>query len=223
MAAEIIVVDDDPIAGSLTTEILADAGYRMLLISESVKAMAAIKANRPRLCVLDILMPGIDGMTLCKMIKEDPETKNIRIIIVSGKSFQAEKDRAMRLGADTFVEKPYNVDTFAQGVATLIGPPDGGPAEPEPAAAAPEAQAAAGAPAGATLKVKFWGTRSGALQSPSKYGSHSPCITVEAGNDLYILDAGTGLIPLGQELVAKRTHKELWLMLTHFHANHVNG
>src|SRR5438105_3539731 len=83
MAAEIIVVDDDPIAGTLTSEILADAGYRMLLINESTKAMAAIKANMPRLCVLDILMPGIDGITLCKMIKEDPVTKPIRIIIVS--------------------------------------------------------------------------------------------------------------------------------------------
>lgn len=215
MAAEIIVVDDDPIAGTLTTEILADAGYRMLLINESTKAMAAIKANMPRLCVLDILMPGIDGITLCKMLKEDPQTKAIRIIIVSGKSFQAEKDRAIRLGADIFVEKPYNVDTFAQGVTNLIGPPAGGPAEPEPLLEA-------AAPAD-ILTVKFWGTRSAALNSPSKYGSRTPCVTIQAGKDFFILDAGTGLIPLGKELVAKRTHKELWLLLTHFHPNHVDG
>lgn len=215
VAAEIIVVDDDPIAGTLTTEILADAGYRMLLISESVKAMAAIKANRPRLCVLDILMPGIDGITLCKMIKEDPETRGTRIIIVSGKSFQAEKDRALRLGADQFVEKPYNVDTFAQGVTNLIGAPAGGPAEPEPAPP-PEAPAA-------TLKLKFWGTRSAPLSAPSRYGTRTPCVTVESGRDFYILDAGTGLLTLGQELVAKRNHLELWLLLTHFHPNHTDG
>lgn len=215
MGAEIIVVDDDPIAGTLTSEILADAGYRMLLIHESVKAMAAIKAHKPRLCVLDILMPGIDGITLCQMIKEDPETKAIRVIIVSGKSFQVERDRATRLGADLFVEKPYNVDTFAQGVGNLIGPPSGEPAGPEPAPA--EA-----APA-AVLTLKFWGTRGATLNSPSKYGSRTPCVTLQAGNDFFILDAGTGLVPLGRELVAQRSHKELWLLLTHFHPNHVDG
>jgi len=215
MGAEIIVVDDDPIAGSLTTEILADAGYRMLLVNESTKAIAAIKANRPRLAILDILMPGIDGITLCKMIKEDPEIQSTRVIIVSGKSFQAEKDRAIRLGADIFVEKPYNVDTFAQSVQNLIGAPSGGPAEPEPAA-----QAAAPA---SPITLRFWGTRNAALAAPSKYGVRTPCVTLEAGKDFLILDAGTGLVPLGQELVAKRSHKELWLFLTHFHPNHVEG
>src|ERR1039457_2388673 len=106
MGLEILIVDDDPIGGSLTNTLLKEAGYETQLISDSRKVMAEVHAQRPGLVVLDILMPGIDGLTLCHMIKQDPALSDTKIIMVSGKAFQAEKERAMRYGANLFIEKP---------------------------------------------------------------------------------------------------------------------
>ena len=120
---EVIVVDDDPLAGGLMTDVLEEAGYTVQWINESAKAIAAIKAGMPRLVVLDILMPGIDGMTLLKTIKEDPQIKDIKCVMVSGKAFQADQDRALRMGASGFITKPYSPDTVAKSIANLVGPP----------------------------------------------------------------------------------------------------
>src|ERR1035437_9459816 len=117
MATQVIVVDDDPIVGSLTLELLKDAGFDARLIVDSLKAQDEIRRDQPALVVLDILMPGIDGLTLLHRLKSDPETAKIRAIIVSGKSFEAEKTRARQYGAELFIEKPYDVDSFGAQVA----------------------------------------------------------------------------------------------------------
>ncbi len=69
MAAQIIIVDDDPLVGGLTLELLTDAGYQARLIQDSLKAQDIIKAEKPALVVLDILMPGLDGLTLLHRLK----------------------------------------------------------------------------------------------------------------------------------------------------------
>src|ERR1700692_4819270 len=120
MATQVIVVDDDPIVGSLTLELLKDAGFEARLIQDSLKAQDEIKREQPSLVVLDILMPGIDGLTLLHRLKSDPLTKKIRAIVVSGKSFAAEKTRALQYGAALFIEKPYDVDSFGAQVTALM-------------------------------------------------------------------------------------------------------
>jgi two-component system alkaline phosphatase synthesis response regulator PhoP len=127
MGIEIIIVDDDPLAGTLMNDVMTEAGFKTLLVNDSLKALPTIKAEKPRLTILDILMPGIDGLTLCKMIKEDPETKDTRVIIVSGKAFQPDMDRAQRLGAELFITKPYDTNTVTTMIVNLIGPPGASP------------------------------------------------------------------------------------------------
>ena len=113
---DIIVIDDDPMVGELSRDLLTDEGYSVLLVQESLQALPAIKANMPRLIVTDIMMPGISGMDICKTVKNDPGLKHIKIIVVSGKSQEAEKQRAFQFGADFYLQKPYNVETFSKTV-----------------------------------------------------------------------------------------------------------
>ncbi|PIR18540.1 MAG: hypothetical protein COV48_06935, partial [Elusimicrobia bacterium CG11_big_fil_rev_8_21_14_0_20_64_6] len=120
MGAQIIIVDDDPLVGGLTLELLNDAGYTSRLIQDSLKAQDIIKAEMPKLVILDILMPGLDGLTLLHRLKSDPATEPIRAIVVSGKSFEAEKQRAAQYGAEAFIEKPYDVDLFGQTVKEIM-------------------------------------------------------------------------------------------------------
>ena len=122
MGARIIVVDDDPLVGELSSSLLRDAGHDVQLIDDSFKALEAIKAQPPAVAVLDILMPGLDGLTLLHRLKSDPETEPIRAIIVSGKSFEAEKQRAAQYGAEAFIEKLTHEDVFDAPIVTEVKP-----------------------------------------------------------------------------------------------------
>ncbi len=217
MGTKIVVVDDDPLVGELTTTLLQDAGLETLLINSSVKALEIIKTDPPAMAILDILMPGIDGLTLCHRLKSDPATKGIKVVMVSGKSFQADRKRAKDYGADAFIEKPYNVDTFAARIQELLAgkavAPDTAPAAD---AAMPEGK----------LSIAIRGCRSLSPSqggAASRYGRETSCVTLQIADHLFILDAGSGIVPLGKELTSAGQPKELRLLLTHFHEDHVEG
>ena len=220
MPAQIIIVDDDPLVGGLTLELLTDAGYSARLIQDSLKAQDIIKAEKPALVILDILMPGLDGLTLLHRLKSDPETQAIRAIIVSGKSFEAEKQRAAQYGAEAFIEKPYDVELFAQKVNELMKKEG---VEPRKIARPPSEPA----PVPRTeIKAVVWGCRStSSAVSPvvTRYGKHTSCVSVETTSHIFVFDAGSGISLLGNELMKSGKHKEIWLFLTHFHHDHVEG
>lgn len=231
MPDQIIIVDDDPIIGALSLELLRDAGYSTRLLTESLNAQDIIKAEKPTLIILDILMPGLDGMTLLHRLKSDPATETIKAIIVSGKAFEAEKQRAAQYGAEAFIAKPYDVDLFAQQVSEIM---DAAGAAPKKTARLPSAPAPI---ARAELKATVWGCRSAgerSIFSPleesgaetaavTRYGKHTACVSVETPSHLFVFDAGSGLGLLGSELQKSGKHKEIWIFLTHFHPDHVEG
>jgi len=218
MPAKVIIVDDDPIAGGLSRDLLTEGGFDAELITESLLALDRVKKDHPQLVILDILMPGVDGLTLCHQITTDPALKDIRVIVLSGKSFEADKDRARKFGASLFIEKPYSVDTFVQQIQEVLSRP----ADEAPAGKATELESLSAASGPLTLKI--WGCRGGgaALSGPSRYGRRTSCVSLDTGEHLLVFDAGTGLIDLGKELEAK-PRPELWLFMTHFHADHTEG
>jgi CheY-like chemotaxis protein len=220
MAAQVIVVDDDPIVGGLTLELLQDAGFTATLIQDSLKAQAAIKAEKPQLLVLDILMPGLDGLTLLHRLKSDPDTAAIPAIVVSGKSFEADKQRAAQYGAEAFIEKPYDVDNFAAKVTEIMKKQG---AEPKKVARAPMEPAPVPR---AELKVVVWGARSqSSAVSPvvTRYGKHTCCVSVELPSAMIVFDAGSGLTLLGNDLQKSGKHKEIFVFLANFKPDHAEG
>ena len=226
-----LVVDDDPMVGELSRDLLTDGGYKVMLLQDSMEAIATIKAHMPRLVVTDIMMPGVSGMDICKAVKADASLRHIKIIVVSGKSYQVEKQRAFQFGADFFLQKPYNVDTFFQTVKSIL---DGTPASPSqvPSAPAPEiiredlSPKASDLEAG-QLRLTVWGARGLAPQlptSPSRYGRQTSCVSVETKDHIFIFDAGTGIVELGKEISEKkRYYKDIWICLTHYHLDHIIG
>lgn len=220
MGAQIIIVDDDPLVGGLTLELLTDAGYAARLIQDSLKAQDIIRAEKPALVILDILMPGLDGLTLLHRLKSDPETQPIRAIVVSGKSFEAEKQRAAQFGAEAFIEKPYDVEQFAQKVNEIMKKQG---VDPRKIARAPSEPAPI---VRSEVKAVVWGCRStSSAVSPvvTRYGKHTSCVSVETPSNIFVFDAGSGISLLGNELMKSGRHKEIWLFLTHFHHDHVEG
>lgn len=212
METQVIVVDDDPIVGSLTLELLQDAGIQAGLIQDSLQAQERIKKERPLLVILDILMPGIDGLTLLHRLKSDPETRGIRAIVVSGKTFDTEKERAKQYGAEEFIEKPYDVEGFAAKIKAILAEA-GAPAAPPAPTPAARARAA--------LPVKVWGFRAPGAPAGSRRGTRTSCVSVELPGALIAFDAGTGLQALAEQALAGR--RELWLFLANLRPERVGG
>lgn len=210
MPVEIVIVDDDPLVGGLSNDLLTDTGYTTTLVRDSHLAMKTIEEAQPRLVILDILMPGIDGLTLLHTIKNSETLKHIKAIVVSGKSFAPEIERAKEYGAELFIEKPYDVKKFATQVQELIGPP----------AHAPEG--------GSSLEKGETPKHAEDKQVRFQIWGHTetdstPCVSMEALETIFILDAGKGIIPLGEQIVQAGRYKSIWLLLSHFHPDHISG
>ena len=230
---DIIIIDDDPMVGELSKDLLTDEGYNVVLVQDSMEAIATVKANMPRLIVTDIMMPGISGMEICKAMKEDPALKDIKIIVVSGKSYDIEKQRAFQLGADFFLQKPYNVDTFSKTVKNILDGSSGEAPAPPPSAPIKTViiQDEVAEPMSdlneKQIRLTVWGARSMPHSIPnlySKFGRQTSCISIETKDNIFIFDAGTGIVELGEEIVAKKQYyKEIWLFITHFHLDHIIG
>lgn len=226
---DIIVIDDDPMAGELTKDLLTDAGYKTLLINESSKAIDAIKTYKPKLVITDIMMPGINGMEICKKIKTSPDIKHIKVIILSGKSYESEKQRALTLGADYFISKPYNVETFSNTIKEILQPKQKNPPPPPPSPSQPKKDTLQENPDinENHIYITSYGIRGLSKQlptSPSKYGRQTLCFTIETKKDILILDAGSGLYNVGVNLIKNKPfYKTIWLFLTHFHLDNIIG
>lgn len=126
----VLVVDDEPDIITYLTMILEDAGYRTCSAPDAESALAAMRARKPDLLCLDIMMPRRSGISLYGQIKTDPELKHIPAIVISAFSrledFTGERFR--RLVPDesvpppaAFLEKPVDVDRFIATVEAVVG------------------------------------------------------------------------------------------------------
>ena len=111
--SKVLIVDDDKITGGLTSELLEDAGFETELMVDGAGIMEMLKEKSFSIVILDILMPGVDGLTICRRIKTDPDLNSIKVVIVSGKSFELDIRHARQYGGNLFIEKPYKIETFA--------------------------------------------------------------------------------------------------------------
>ena len=106
MAIDICIIDDNKEYLELVTEYIEHQGYSVFSLEDPLHAIDKIIENKPKLVILDIMMPGIDGFTLLKQIKDDSVLKDIPVIVISGKMFPPEKKQALNLGAVAFFTKP---------------------------------------------------------------------------------------------------------------------
>ncbi len=119
---DIIVIDDNYEQANIIKLLVEEYGFRARFVTDSHKAFEVVKTEKPRLIILDLMMPEIDGLRLCKMIKEHPETANTRIIIYSGKMYESDRRKALALGADLFLTKPTRSYILLDAIKNLLLP-----------------------------------------------------------------------------------------------------
>lgn len=107
MAKKVLLVEDEKnvILGVRTC--LDAVGYRVEIVEDGEEALAAVHREHPDLILLDLLLPKVDGFAVLKQLKGNPETKHIPIIVLTAKAEEEDRQRAMDLGADTYMTKPF--------------------------------------------------------------------------------------------------------------------
>jgi two-component system cell cycle response regulator len=120
MGERILVVDDEEVNRELLDAILAEAGYDVTLAADGRNAMMQVLAAQPDLVLLDLLMPGMDGLEVCRRLKAAPNTSAVPIIVVTAVGDVAAKEAALTGGADDFVTKPIQPDDLRARVRAML-------------------------------------------------------------------------------------------------------
>ena len=116
----ILVVDDEPDAVELVEFNLRAAGYSVIAAEDGAEAIAKAREALPDLILLDVMLPEIDGMAGCKILKNDPATANIPIIMLTAKAAEIDRVLGLELGADDYVTKPFSPRELILRIKNLL-------------------------------------------------------------------------------------------------------
>lgn len=121
MASEhILVVEDDANILELIRYNLAQKGYKVTSVSTGENALITVGANKPGLVLLDLMLPGIDGLKICELLKKDENTKDIPIIMVTAKGEEDDVVKGLESGADDYITKPFSVDVLLARITAVL-------------------------------------------------------------------------------------------------------
>jgi DNA-binding response OmpR family regulator len=122
----VLAADDDEIVLGLIVYRLEHSGYRALAAHDGQEALRFALARRPDLAVLDVMMPGLDGYELTRILRGHEQTKALPIILLTARAEDADSDRGFDAGADDYLAKPFSPEELRSRVATLLARADGG-------------------------------------------------------------------------------------------------
>ena len=116
----ILVVDDEEDLLELIQYNLAKEGYRVTCVGTGEDALREARANPPDLIVLDLLLPNVDGLEVCKLLKNDPRTKHVPIVMLTAKGDEADMVTGLELGADDYISKPFSPRVLTARVRAVL-------------------------------------------------------------------------------------------------------
>ena len=122
----VLIVDDHPMNIELARFVLEAGGFEVDSAGDALQAITGIAARRPDLILMDIQMPGIDGLTLARQLKQDPATQGIVVVAFTAYAMKGDEARMRAAGCDGYLAKPIMVASFAASVQALLA---AGPSE----------------------------------------------------------------------------------------------
>jgi CheY-like chemotaxis protein len=120
MSPRVLVVDDDPQVLRLMRVNLEMEGYDVVSAPDGAEALEAIINERPDVVVCDVMMPGIDGLTVLRNLRSNPRTSKIPFVVVSAKAQRSDVKAALDMGADRYITKPFDPQELLDAVEHLL-------------------------------------------------------------------------------------------------------
>ena len=122
MAGEpILIVDDNPTNLKLVAYLVRANGYQVQTAMDADAALASVRERRPRLILMDLQLPGIDGLELTRRLKRDPATSDIVIIALTAYAMKGDQEKAFAAGCDDYVTKPIDTRKLPELIAKHLG------------------------------------------------------------------------------------------------------
>ncbi|MEO0073294.1 MAG: response regulator [candidate division WOR-3 bacterium] len=116
----ILVVDDEPDILLVVTARLENAGYQVQSATSGMEALSLVRSSPPDLILLDVMLPGIDGFSVCAMLKRDQRFSHIPILMLTARSQVGDRQTGMAVGADAYLSKPFRAEELLAEVKRLL-------------------------------------------------------------------------------------------------------
>ncbi|MBK7767865.1 MAG: response regulator [Sulfuritalea sp.] len=120
MTKKILIADDEPNIVISLEFLLRREGYEVVVAQDGLEALAQVRAERPDMAILDVMMPHRNGFEVCQDLRQDPEFKDLRIMMLTAKGRDTEVSKGMALGADIYMTKPFSTKELIAKVKALI-------------------------------------------------------------------------------------------------------
>lgn len=108
MPSKVLIVEDDPDIVDILSYNLKQADLKVTSVPDGSSALAEVKRRLPDLILLDLMLPKVDGLEVCRLLKSEPETKNVPIIMITAKGEEVDRIVGLELGADDYIIKPFS-------------------------------------------------------------------------------------------------------------------
>jgi len=118
----VLVVDDTPANQKLLKILLAGEQYDVRVAGNAEEALTVLETFRPQMILMDILLPGVDGLELTRQLRANPRTRDIRILGLTACAMPGDAERVLAAGCDGYLTKPIDVHTFLATVAGHLRP-----------------------------------------------------------------------------------------------------
>lgn len=122
MPRTVLIVDDSPTIRAFARIFLKSLQVDVSEAEDGQKALDAVRRSRPDLCVVDVDMPNMDGLTFTREVRKDPQLSSLRVVLLTGDRTQEAKDKGRAAGADDLVEKPIKGPDFLAVVKKYLEP-----------------------------------------------------------------------------------------------------
>ena len=117
---KVLVVDDDPQIRKILTRMLEPSTYEIRSVDDGFAAIQSVREWGPDLVILDIMMPGMSGIEVCRQIREENAGGTLQILMLSAKDSQADRLRALEYGANDYVTKPFHIASLGRKIQYMF-------------------------------------------------------------------------------------------------------
>jgi two-component system phosphate regulon response regulator PhoB len=131
MKTNIMIVEDEADILELLTYHLTREGYGVMGLANGELALAEIRRNKPQLILLDLMLPGVGGLEVCRLLKANPETAGIPVVMVTAKGEEADVVVGLEMGADDYVAKPFSMKILLARIHTVLRRRESTPVAPD--------------------------------------------------------------------------------------------